>query len=63
MLIRLVYALGVCIITIILCAIIGTLLVTANVGAGAFIHDNAGLIGILVGILWFIWGPWPERRL
>lgn len=64
---RVLLALLVLVAAAVVCLLLGGLLqtiqeATAN-SIGAFLKGNAGLIGFLCGIVWFIWGPYPTRRV
>lgn len=66
MLLKIIYSLGVLVISIIVCTIIGSLMVLVDQATiqtvGAFLKDNAGLIGVLCAVCYFIWGYRPVIR-
>lgn len=67
MLLRALWALGVLVITVIVCLLLGALLLTINQetiqSIGNFLKQYAGLIGILAALLYFFFGYRPAPRV
>jgi hypothetical protein len=64
--VKFVIALGVFIVAVLLSSLVGQLLSGVSnqsvAHIGAFLDSNATLIGLIAGIVYFVWGPYPSRH-